>query len=339
MIVRDCFVTLADRLLDDVTSISLLLGMKGIGKTIFFNYLIVRIIEKFRGKNEPIPDIVYTWKVEYDTIKRVLFSIGREATMVDFYAAPYYLSDSVDIADASLGTRLLLVVTSPYSNDFRKFTDRMTENSAGVCTLYVPPWSFHEVLLLNPDLYEATFLFNVFGGGCARYLLPCAVVEYTMDDYIQENAKWFFGPEVEVERPNAWRHALKIIRNRIINILTARHPADIAAAASMFCDPHIILQDPDRSNNSYSYSYGYNSRFLKFLSGCVRDESQYPQLWDTYKGVVFGARGRDEGTAVIFESIGHKTLIATKKPSFIATNLKGKGVMRRYRRVVSIMPR
>lgn len=89
MIVRNCFVTLADRLLDDVTSISLLLGMKGIiGKTVFLNYLIVRIIEKFRAKNEPIPDIVYTWKVEYDTIKRVLFSVGREATIVDFYMQP-----------------------------------------------------------------------------------------------------------------------------------------------------------------------------------------------------------------------------------------------------------
>ena len=75
MVVRDCYVALADILLDDVTRISLVLCIKGIGKTVFFNYLIVRIVEKYRAAKEPIPDIVYTWKSDDDDeTKRVRFS-------------------------------------------------------------------------------------------------------------------------------------------------------------------------------------------------------------------------------------------------------------------------
>lgn len=74
MVVRECYVTLADKVLDDITTISLILGIKGIGKTVFVNYLIVRIIEKYRSVNEILPEIVYMWNP--DVIKRVRFSAG-----------------------------------------------------------------------------------------------------------------------------------------------------------------------------------------------------------------------------------------------------------------------
>jgi len=52
-------ITLADKLLDGVTKISRVLGNKGIGKIVFINYLIVRIVEKYRALNVAVPDIIY----------------------------------------------------------------------------------------------------------------------------------------------------------------------------------------------------------------------------------------------------------------------------------------
>jgi hypothetical protein len=106
MVIRECYVTLADRVLDGVTKISLVLGIKGIGKTVFINYLMVRIVDKYRALNEAPPDIVYIWRP--DTIKRVKFSVGSVVNLLASQPAPFCLSDSVDIADSSLGTELLL---------------------------------------------------------------------------------------------------------------------------------------------------------------------------------------------------------------------------------------
>eukprot|EP01036_Dinobryon_divergens_P033962 gene33962-43872_t len=57
MVVRDCYVTLADKVFDGVTRIALVLGMKGNGKTVFIN-LMVRIVEKYRASHEALPDII-----------------------------------------------------------------------------------------------------------------------------------------------------------------------------------------------------------------------------------------------------------------------------------------
>jgi len=191
MIVRASYVSLADKVLDGVTKISLVLGIKGIGKTVFINYLIVRIVEKFRALNTAVPNIVYTWKP--DDTKRVLFHVGGVSALLFSTQAPYYLSDSVDIGDASLGIDLLLEVTSHDPDNYRKFIDRMTEKSAVAFEYHMPPWEFDELLKANPvsatfSLADATFLFDVFGG-CARYFSPSGhQPEVIIDDYIQKNA-------------------------------------------------------------------------------------------------------------------------------------------------------
>eukprot|EP01035_Chromulina_nebulosa_P026149 gene26149-34192_t len=47
------------KVFDGVTRTTLVLGMKGIGKTVFINYLMVRIVEKYRASHEALPDIIY----------------------------------------------------------------------------------------------------------------------------------------------------------------------------------------------------------------------------------------------------------------------------------------
>ena len=175
MVIRACYESLADRVLNGDTKISLVLGIKGIGKTVFINYLIVRIVEKFRALNQVVPNIVYTWKL--DDTKRVLFSVDGVSAMLTSTPAPYYLSDSVDIADASLGTDLLLEVTSHDPDNYRKFGDRMAEGGAGAYKYHMPAWDFAELLIANPisetfSMADAVFLFNVFGG-CVRYFSCC----------------------------------------------------------------------------------------------------------------------------------------------------------------------
>jgi hypothetical protein len=56
MYVRDCYVTLANRLLEveGGVKIALILGAKGIGKTMFLNYLIIRILQKEQHSNPSI---------------------------------------------------------------------------------------------------------------------------------------------------------------------------------------------------------------------------------------------------------------------------------------------
>lgn len=317
MVVRDCYVALADILLDDVTKISLVLGIKGIGNTVFLNYLIVRIIEKYRAAMEPIPDIVYTWKP--DEIKRVRFSAdGRVSMMSTSSEAPYYLSDSVDIADSSLGTKLLIEVASNDANNYRKFCDRLVEGGKGAFSYYMPAWSFQELLIANPisdtfTMSEAEFLFATFGG-CVRYFMPCGREPEVVDDYIQRNAEWFFGHEMKSSYPFVWKWALDAIRQRINKIKVSEatpNAADLVALSSLFLDPYI--RDPDTKH----LFVGYTSAFMKFLAGCLKEDSEV-SLWNTIKGL-FGASG--EGVA--FESLGHKTLVATEEP-FTAVDLYNK---------------
>eukprot|EP01036_Dinobryon_divergens_P026908 gene26908-35604_t len=313
MVIRDCYVTLADKVLDGVTKISLVLGIKGIGKTVFINYLLVRIVEKYRALNEALPDIVYVWKP--DDIKRVRFSADGVFGLPSSIPAPFYLSDSVDIADASLGTTLLLEVTSHDADNYRKFSDRMVDESASAFEYYIPAWNFDELLIVNPisDTFskdDATFLFDVFGG-CARYFAPSGQQPEEMDDYIQKSAEWFFGPQIQLDNTFIWCWTMKAIRTRINKMTSGGSLAspDKVAISSLFRDPHISVPGTN------FFIVGYTSRFMRFLAGCLKDDAE-ATLWNALKDI-FGPCG--EGVA--FESLGHKTLVATEQ-EYVATNLK-----------------
>lgn len=313
IVVRACYVSLANRVLDDVTRISLVLGIKGIGKTVFLNYLMVRIVEKYQTLNEAVPDIVYIWKP--DQIVRVRLSADGVQRLPVSTPVPFFLSDSVDIADASLGTTLLLEVASHDADNYRRFSDRMAERGAGAFEYHMPAWDFDELLVINPisDTFseaDATFLFDVFGG-CARYFTSSEGFPETDEykDYVQTNALWFFGP------PQCslliWRWAMNEIRSRIRKVTNegSLSGADKVALSSLFRDPHISVPETN------SYIVGFTSRFMRFFAGCLKQEVE-ESLWKALKEL-FGACG--EGVA--FESLGHKTLVATEQ-EYVAKNLK-----------------
>jgi hypothetical protein len=313
MVIRECYVTLADRVLNGVTKISLVLGIKGIGKTVFINYLMVRIVEKYRALNEAPPNIVYVWKP--DDIRRVRFTVDGVLNLPISQPAPFYLSDSVDIADASLGSELLLEVTSHDADNYRKFSDRLAEGRAGAFKYHMPAWTLVELLIAHPisdtfSLADATFLFDVFGG-CVRHFYPSGQQPVQVDDYIQNNALWFFGHEIQETCPFIWYWTMDAIRTRISKVTTnggSLATADKVAISSLFRDPHLSIPNG-------SCIVGYTSRFMRFLAGCLKDEAEVT-LWNAVKDI-FGACG--EGVA--FESLGHKTLFATER-EYVATNLK-----------------
>ena len=58
--------------------------------------------------------------------RRVLASLPK---VVDAEQADYYLSDSLDVADGTLGRSLLLEVASENQNNYKKFTERLTEKN------------------------------------------------------------------------------------------------------------------------------------------------------------------------------------------------------------------
>jgi len=84
---------------------------------------------------------------------------------------------------------------------------------------------------------------------------------------------------------------------------------DKVAISSLFVNPHISVPGTD------TVIIGYTSRFMRFLAGYMKDDAD-ATLWNALKDL-FGACG--EGVA--FESIGHKTLVATEQ-EYVATNLR-----------------
>jgi hypothetical protein len=238
MVVRDCYVALADKVLDGVTKISRLkASAKPSSSTISW-------FESLRNTALHMKDIVYVCKP--DDIKRVRFSAGGVLSLHSSTAAPFYLSDSVDIADASLGTTLLLEVTSHDANNHRKFLDRMAEAKKGAYKYYMPAWNFDELLLTNPisDTFseaDATFLFDVFGG-CARYFAPSGQLPEATDDYIQRTAEWFFDPQFQLDNSFIWCWTMDAIRTRISKVTSgggSLASPDQVAIRSLFQDPHI----------------------------------------------------------------------------------------------------
>jgi hypothetical protein len=151
--------------------------------------------------------------------------------------------------------------------------------------------------------------------GCVRYFSPIGhLPEATIDDYIQINAEWFFGPQIQLDNPFIWCWTMKAIRTRI-NKMTVSGGSlaspDKVAISSLFRDPHISVPATN------SYIVGYTSRFMQFLAGCLKDDAE-ATLWNALKDI-FGACGK----GVAFESLGHKTLVATEQ-EYVATNLKPK---------------
>lgn len=221
----------------------------------------------------------------------------------------------MDIADASLGTKLLLEVTSHDPNNYRKFSDRMAEGDYAF-EYHMPAWSLEELLIVNPESdtfskTDATFLFNVFGG-CVRYLLPSGHQPQEIADYVQANAEWFFGSEFQLDHPFVWHWSMNQIRTRIRKVTTPGEVLsgpDKVAISSLFLDPHISVPGTN------TYIVGYTSRFMRFLAGCLKEDAE-ETVWDNAIKDLLGACG--EGVA--FESLGHKTLVATEQ-SYVATNL------------------
>eukprot|EP01038_Epipyxis_sp_PR26KG_P009766 gene9766-13137_t len=187
MFVRNCYIQIADEVLLKVaTKRSLIiLGIKGLGKIVFINYLMVRIVEKYRMLNLPLPTIVfYTWKP--DDIMRIRFTNQGVTCMQIASTADYYLSDfCVDIGDATLGKKIILEVASNDPSNYKRFSDRMAEGGASAYRYHMPRWTLDELLLVNPYAHERK------------------------DDYIQRNAEWFFGIQFSIDHSSIWIWSLE----------------------------------------------------------------------------------------------------------------------------------
>eukprot|EP01035_Chromulina_nebulosa_P041435 gene41435-56055_t len=169
MYVRDCYVQLADKLLADVAEpfhLALILGPKGIGKTIFLNYLIVRIMEKEReAQSLQTLSIVYLHNKPSTTTEQDIRFTSQAVSVNANRSADYFLSDSVDIADGTLGKKLLLEVASQSQGNYNKFSLRVCEKNGKRITMDV--WSLTELKQVRKPTCtdgEVEFLYMVFGG-------------------------------------------------------------------------------------------------------------------------------------------------------------------------------
>ena len=185
MYVRNCYITEADRLLGEGTYLNhqadyydgaeedgsggmgrrgpvalaehlitrkkteLIMGTKGIGKSMFLNYLIVRIVEKHRQAGIPLTSIVYISRVTAENIECIEFTPLGAFLRDKPIRGEYFISDSVDIAKATLGTSLLLEVVSDNCSKYNKFIDIVTQTRGKL--IYMDEWSFDELLIIKPQ--------------------------------------------------------------------------------------------------------------------------------------------------------------------------------------------
>eukprot|EP01031_Cornospumella_fuschlensis_P023392 gene23392-28384_t len=316
MVIRQCYITLADRVLSStattrpVPTVALVLGIKGIGKSVFLNYLMVRIVEKHRAEQLPDPVIIFA-----SNEHRVLFnSTGAFTTARDFFDADYLLIDSVDYASFSGIRKLAIEVSSNNPSHYTSFRDRLVEAAHGV-RVNMPPWTYDELLLVNPvsatfTEEEAMFLFEVFGG-CVRHFKRRSDVLESANDFVQRHALWYFGDHIKNTYSATWNWAMQEIRDRIskkMRIGTGGMTPDTVQISSLFWNDHINLSETE-------FTAGFTTHFMKLFAGYLCEEKE-ALLWNALRGV-FGASG--EGVA--FESVGHKKLTTTNA-TYTAVNLK-----------------
>lgn len=317
VIVRDCYTEYADKILtnpSDTVTLALIRGIKGIGKTVFLNYLMARIVKHHRENRLPVPSIL-VFRENNDVVR-----FNSEGVFICDRASPsdeYCLSDSVDIPVVYGIRKAAVLVSSQNPSQYSKFLDRMNESCRRLA-LFMQPWSLTEIrtafsLSVLPEV-EAKFLYDIFNGSIrefAGYLAPSDANHIIVGDYIHSCARWFFGDDFETLHSNVWNYALESIRSRLrkkrIDVNGASCP-DAIHMSSLFWNEHIMVSD-------HEYIEGFTSPFMKFLAGALREQAD-TNIWNAVKSL-FGSSG--EGNA--FETVGHQTLTGTSC-SYTATNLK-----------------
>jgi hypothetical protein len=310
MFIRDCYKHDADELLGEpglavTLKTALILGPKGIGKTMFLNYLIVRIVEKVRSQNGlESSSIAYVHK-PIDTPECVRFT--SQGCVFDKSKADYFLSDSVDIADGTLGESLLLEVASENQTNYTKFLDRLTEMNGRRITMGV--WTLDELRQVTPEAWidgEVDFLYKVFGGRVRNVLGGDLNASY-VDDVIESTALWFFGNTAKETYPASWNRALQLIRNTIADARGKTTKDELAIQTSLFW---VVNSGTGRS--------GFSSTFLKLVAGQMKDNMEV-SLWNELDKLLGGG-----GKGLMFEALGHMKLTQTNK-EYTAKILKKRG--------------
>lgn len=304
MYVRQCYMQLADQLLGEPLSlviplvpvnIALILGPKGIGKTMFLNYLIIRIVEKARSAGTlDTVSIVYFHQSHGSAEEGVRFT--STGCCINAGKADYYLSDSLDVADGTLGKCLLLEVASENQNNYKKFTERLTEKNGKRITMDV--WTLDELKQVKRPEWtdgEVEFLHAVFGGR-VRNFLGGDLDATSAADEIEGMASWFFGPLVKEKYSKSWNRALQLIREIIADAKGKTTKEELAIQTSLFW---VV-------NTSMGQS-GFSSTFLKFVAGRLSEKME-ASLWDALTRLVGGS-----GKGLLFEALGHMKLTRTEK--------------------------
>jgi len=294
MYVRDCYVETANMVLNsEVNSknkrkLALILGPKGIGKTMFLNYLIVRIVENAReGERLANLSIVYYYKFK-EHAQGIRFT--NNGCSISDDEADYFLSDSLDLADGTLGKSLQLEVALENRNNYKRFYDRVIEQNGYIIPMYV--WELDELKPICSSMLagELEFLYAVFGGR-VHNILGGILNTLSVDDEIEETALCFFGADIKNAYLTSWNKALQLIRQTISNAKGHTSTDDLVIQNSMFW---VV--------NSSTGISGFSSTFLKFVAAKMKDKVEV-SLWNELSRLLGGS-----GQGVLFEVLGHMTL-------------------------------
>ena len=145
MYIRVGYKDLGDIIMNDGIQYCLVIGLKGIGKSMFLNYLLIRILAKY-----PHYSVLYI--ARNADVKRILFSNDVAQvipeSVIGGLTPDIVISDSVDIAMAFTSAQLHVLVASDNQDHYKAFQDICISEAGQRVTM--KPWTYEELISMNP---------------------------------------------------------------------------------------------------------------------------------------------------------------------------------------------
>ena len=222
--VRDDYETIFASLQENENT--LVFGTPGIGKSMFLNYVLVKIAEL---EHSPGDNIVFS-RWESGVRKHYwLFMDGssQECTSDAWSASTYVLSDSVDI-DMPPDNRFNLEVSSTSALNYKYFG----KNAYPMTVVQMNNVSYEELVAMNNGklhIDELRFRFEVFGGN-ARHVLKMKMCNVELPE-VSEILSVFY-PEVKSAHVDWWLNVCHYICNESTATDSTAH--DLAHSISLY---------------------------------------------------------------------------------------------------------
>ena len=305
--VRPCYISLKHKIIHNELRSVLLLGTPGIGKSLFLRWLLVTLA---REKLETAPEPHLSFRVRFADKD---YYCSTESVLVKHFNAnlprpDYYFSDSHDILEYHLSSKLTILVSSDDQEHHKTWKKKVEADTRLVngqivgCgdVLNMPIFDWTEIQKITPNMDDNVrqFRFDVVNGIARRFLSSGTFTgDPTIEEIIGNELDEFFADSPFAKSTN-WQ----IQRTWAINTIGS---------------PLLLCIDPKQSNlvfnslfkciivngNTFkSLGKSWTSLFLKHLAAKITNDQAIDQL--SQIRAIF----QNCGSGYLFEYTAHRKL-------------------------------